>query len=137
MVDQRALDKATAALAGYIRRNPPMQFHNKHTGKVDAIISDLHARACIEAYEAARWRPIEEGKVENGRVMVAWGGMEDEGAIQICWLDPVIQTRRWLNGYESILESDFPSAMFRTIDPPKQDAISRATSTPPEAEASS
>ena len=33
-----------------MRVNPPIQFYNRHTGQVDAIISDYHARQCLEAY---------------------------------------------------------------------------------------
>ena len=49
-LDERAFDKATAALARAVREIPPLKCYNPRTGQNDTIISSEHARACVEAY---------------------------------------------------------------------------------------
>lgn len=119
-IDQRALDKATAALAGYIRANPPRQFHNKYTGQDDSIISDMHARACIEAYEAALWRPIEQALLEK-TVLVCLPDCRNE-----IYMATRYEGGDWrFDTFDDELELSHDDlvergAMFRTIEPPPQ-----------------
>ena len=64
-LDERAFDKALAALARAMRDNPPIQFHNPRTCQADTIISDYHARQCVEAYLLAL-QGSPAGKDEDG-----------------------------------------------------------------------
>lgn len=117
MIDERALQ---AALVAYLASGGP-----EH---VDMM------RAATEACEAARWRPIEEA-ARSGDWILVHKDSRMSGSFDLMFWD---ETFEWCvaGGDRTYTHSDLVGrgAMFRTIDPPRQNAVSRATSTPPAAE---
>ena len=127
MVDERAV---YAAIQGYASVGP---MRAPDTWIFDAI------KAAIEAYEAAKWRPIEEAPPRDGTEILIHWPKDGPSALSGSWLTRWSHEGCWGHGEGALMPNSplLKGAMFRTIDPPKQDAVSRGTSTPPAAEASS
>jgi len=128
MIDERALE---AAFRVFTTRNEARD--RLQSAKWPINVRD-GLSAAIEAYEAARWRPIEEAPRDGETgpwVLVHWFAAEPLGHVGtfslMFWATSV---KAWCvaGGTET-----FPHhyllkrrAMFRTIDPPPQNAVSSA-----------
>ena len=131
-LDQRAFEAAWQAMKRCV--NAGVELIKE--GSSPPIKEDL--RKSIEAYEAAKWWPIEEAPRDGRDILIHWP-KDGPSALSGSWLTRWSHEGCWGHGEGALMPNSplLKGAMFRTIDPPKQDAISRATSTPPAAEASS